>query len=85
MNDDDQENNGEAKTDNDDNDDESEDGVFGLTTVIDLKKHKVNERERVFFKFFIDCFILRSRKLCNVIYYRYEKICLQNVVVCKIF
>ena len=45
MNDDDQENNGEAKTDNDDNDDESEDGVFGLTTVIDLKKHKVNERE----------------------------------------
>ena len=42
MNDDDQENNGEAKTDNDD---ESEDGVFGLTTVIDLKKHKVNERE----------------------------------------
>ena len=50
MNDDDQENNGEAKTDNDDNDDESEDGVFGLTTVIDLKKHKVNERE--FFKIF---------------------------------
>ena len=50
MNDDDQENNGEAKTDNDDNDDESEDGVFGLTTVIDLKKHKVNERE--FFKNF---------------------------------
>ena len=48
MNDDDQENNGEAKTDNDD---ESEDGVFGLTTVIDLKKHKVNERES-FFKFF---------------------------------
>lgn len=47
MNDDDQENNGEAKTDNDD---ESEDGVFGLTTVIDLKKHKVNERE--FFKNF---------------------------------
>ena len=45
VNDDDQENNGEAKTDNDD---ESEDGVFGLTTVIDLKKHKVNERE--FFK-----------------------------------
>ncbi|XP_027058756.1 protein BCCIP homolog [Pocillopora damicornis] len=45
VNDDDQENNGEAKTDNDDNDDESEDGVFGLTTVIDLKKHKVNERE----------------------------------------
>ena len=42
MNDDDQVNNGEAKTDNDD---ESEDGVFGLTTVIDLKKHKVNERE----------------------------------------
>ena len=50
MNDDDQENNGEAKTDNDDNDDESEDGVFGLTTVIDLKKHKVNERE-FFFNF----------------------------------
>lgn len=51
MNDDDQENNGEAKTDNDDDDDdESEDGVFGLTTVIDLKKHKVNERE--FFKNF---------------------------------
>lgn len=47
MNDDDQENNGEAKTDNDD---ESEDGVFGLTTVIDLKKHKVNEQE--FFKNF---------------------------------
>ena len=47
MNDDDQENNGEAKTDNDD---ESEDGVFGLTTVIDLKKHKVNEWE--FFKNF---------------------------------
>ena len=47
MNDDEQENNGEAKTDNDD---ESEDGVFGLTTVIDLKKHKVNERE--FFKNF---------------------------------
>ena len=42
VNDDDQVNNGEAKTDNDD---ESEDGVFGLTTVIDLKKHKVNERE----------------------------------------
>ena len=42
VNDDEQENNGEAKTDNDD---ESEDGVFGLTTVIDLKKHKVNERE----------------------------------------
>ena len=42
VNDDDHENNGEAKTDNDD---ESEDGVFGLTTVIDLKKHKVNERE----------------------------------------
>ena len=80
MNDDDQENNGEAKTDNDD---ESEDGVFGLTTVIDLKKHKVNEREIL--KFFIDCFTLRSRKLCNVIYYRYEKICLQNVVVYKIF
>lgn len=50
VNDDDQENNGEAKTDNDDKDDESEDGVFGLTTVIDLKKHKVNERE--FFKNF---------------------------------
>lgn len=47
VNDDDQENNGEAKTDNDD---DSEDGVFGLTTVIDLKKHKVNERE--FFKNF---------------------------------
>lgn len=47
MNDDDQENNGEAKTDDDD---ESEDGVFGLTTVIDLKKHKVNEGE--FFKNF---------------------------------
>lgn len=47
VNDDDQENNGEAKTDNDD---ESEDGVFGLTTVIDLKKHKVNEQE--FFKNF---------------------------------
>lgn len=47
VNDDEQENNGEAKTDNDD---ESEDGVFGLTTVIDLKKHKVNERE--FFKNF---------------------------------
>ncbi|XP_058961402.2 protein BCCIP homolog [Pocillopora verrucosa] len=43
VNDDDQENNGEAKTDNDDNDDESEDGVFGLTTVIDLKKHKESD------------------------------------------
>lgn len=51
MNDDDQENNGEAKTDNDDDDDESEDGVFGLTTVIDLKKHKVNERESFFKNF----------------------------------
>ena len=51
MNDDHQENNGEAKTDNDDDDDESEDGVFGLTTVIDLKKHKVNERESFFKNF----------------------------------
>ena len=42
MNDDDQGSNGEGKNDDDDEEDESEDGVFGLTTVIDLKKHQVN-------------------------------------------
>ena len=42
MNDDDQRSNGEGKNDDGDEEDESEDGVFGLTTVIDLKKHQVN-------------------------------------------
>lgn len=40
VNDEDDENNGESKTD-DDNVDESEDDVFGVTTVVNLKKHQV--------------------------------------------
>lgn len=40
MNDEDDENNGESKTDDDDVD-ESEDDVFGITTVVNLKKHQV--------------------------------------------
>lgn len=43
VNDDDQGSNGEGKNDDDDEEDESEDGVFGLTTVIDLKKHQDND------------------------------------------
>ena len=42
MNDEDNESNGESKIDNDDEEDESEDNVFGVTTVVNLKKHQVS-------------------------------------------
>lgn len=39
MNDEESESNGESK--NDDDDDESEEDVFGVTTVVNIKKHQV--------------------------------------------
>ena len=41
MNDEAEESNGETKTNGDDDDDESEEDVFGVTTVVNLKKHQV--------------------------------------------
>lgn len=40
MNDEVEESNGESKTNGDD-DDDSEEDVFGVTTVVNLKKHQV--------------------------------------------
>lgn len=41
MNDEVEESNGESKTNGDNDDDDSEEDVFGVTTVVDLKKHQV--------------------------------------------
>ena len=55
MNDEEGESNGESKNDDDDDDDdESEDGVFGVTTVVNIKKHQVGNNyvlRKPFFSF----------------------------------
>jgi len=52
-NEDDDENNGESKT-NDDDDDESEEDVFGVTTVVNLRKHQDNDAVRQLKKLLVD-------------------------------
>ncbi|XP_078357928.1 protein BCCIP homolog [Oculina patagonica] len=56
VNEEDLESNGESKNndDDDDDDDESEDNVFGVTTVVNVKKHQENDAVKQLKKLLVD-------------------------------
>ena len=76
MNDEDRESNSESKNDDDD-DDESEDDVFGVTTVVNIKKYQVGNNN-IYHTIYLGCLFMKCLISCTIDFGpRFKKVTMQ--------